>query len=99
VIEIPLPRVERVPTEHGTRVEPPLDTALPDHEQVAWVAAVAALDTGLRIRVWVTGQSRRPYGFNIGRHSVGNYDFYQAQTYLSGVTTGAQAHATQEVSA
>ena len=89
-----LPNVTRVQTEHGSHIEP--DCPMGDHQQLLWLAAVVAHDTGLRIGIG-EGSYKRNGVEQPGMYSVmvGNsstvLDWSSAWTYLNGVSTGARA--------
>lgn len=91
--------VRRVHTENGSHIEPELDPAWDEMTKLRWLAAVAAHDTGIRIRVhpararieesWRTIPDL--YCLEIGRTSVSAQRYHQCWLYLTGVQVGARA--------
>ena len=91
--------VERIHTDTGSHIEPPLDPSWSEQEKIEWQAAVVRADTGLSINVKPARFSRN------GIHQRGYFDVaYQAPgisgshgpmtyeatwTFLNGVSLGA----------
>jgi hypothetical protein len=61
------PKVARVEDDSGTHIEPPLDQSWSEIQKLQWAAAVAELDSGLRLRVVQSGDWSFPFGI---QHSV-----------------------------
>lgn len=101
---LPLPAVARI--VHGecgpqcTRVEPPIDPSADQAARLAWQAAVTALDTGLKVKLWDGAEPGKPGSYLVGLEggSTGPFDFYDAWTFLSGIAKGADAIVQRQVS-
>ncbi|MEU0467282.1 hypothetical protein ABZ215_25045 [Amycolatopsis sp. NPDC006131] len=92
--------VHRVPTEHGSDVEPPFDYDWDDLTKLRWHAAVVSHDcAGLPIRVEIAVTSVRSasgdwqrvpgrYNVLVASSSIGPLTYEKACSYLSGVQCG-----------
>lgn len=88
---IDLPVVARVEDGRSITVEPALDPSWSNAEQIAWQAAVVALDTGLTVRLY-RDDDLGLFGVQIGRSSTSaSYSFHEMWTLLSGVDLGARS--------
>lgn len=89
-----------VPTERGTRPEPPHDPRWSPAEQLAWHAALVESETGLTIRL--SHYSDDPSMFTLTVTGPGSSSgtsgmpFQSAWTYINGISTGALATRAQE---
>lgn len=88
-------KVRRVPTEHGSIVEPALDPDWSELTKLRWVAAVESLDSPVPIRVSTgysstNGVSRLEYCVNAGRTGFGSSPYEHAWTLIIGMGTGAR---------
>jgi hypothetical protein len=93
-------RVERIEVEHGSRVEPPFDHTWDDFTKLQWQAAVVEYDTGLSVSVEPANVMRRRFGkrrqinglYNVrcGNSSSGPFNDDQADSFLFGISVGAQ---------
>jgi hypothetical protein len=90
--------VERIETEHGSHIEPPLDQSWSDLEKLEWQAACVTAETGIE-HIQVTRSDYRTSGIlqrgyycvQVGYgHSIAPLNFYQAWSYLNGVARGTQ---------
>lgn len=91
--------VERIHTEYGSHIEPPLNQAWDELTQLRWKAAVVACDSGVALNVhpakaWtvvagIRWPIRRLYSFSSSSWSTSGMSFEHAWTYLNGVGTGA----------
>jgi len=89
--------VQRVTTEWGSRIEPPLDQSWSDLEKLRWHAAVVGVDAGVVApRVDVCDYSSRRFGIwfpNRGYYTVqgcGPLRYAEAWDYLNGMLAGAK---------
>lgn len=93
---VPLPEVARIVHEGSSWIEPPLDQTWSEDERLAWHAAVVAVDTGLRVKVWTgAADPRSPFVIGLGTAaagmgSSGDFDFHAASTFLSGIRVGVE---------
>lgn len=95
-------KVERVRTEHGSRIEPGLEDNWPERKKLEWKLAVIEVDSGLRIGMydpkcptkilgfWVRDRYCK-YGFTVAGASVGAFTFHAAWDFLNGVEFGYKA--------
>lgn len=81
-------KVQRITTERGSHIEPPLDPAWPATTKLHWHAAIVTLDTGLNIQI--TEYQPGEYNFTIGGTGTSPYTYNDAWTYLNGIGTGAR---------
>jgi hypothetical protein len=98
-----LPQVQRVHTDEGSHIEPPLGNGRSERDKIAWHAAVVAADTGLTVEAFE--HSGDEYSFRLGRHqpynslamrigtvnSGGPYPYDVAWIYLNAVSVGVEA--------
>lgn len=88
--------VERVKTAAGSYIDPPLDQLWTPLQKLEWQAAVVHADSGLSLTVADGGYSRngvRQHGYYNIRYdsgSIGPYTYYEAWTFLNGVSLGAE---------
>lgn len=98
---------QRIHTDHGSHIEPPLDERWSDLDKLRWQAAVAEADTGLTINVAPSKARFKPRGSDRWIDVTGEYQvtvlrpgvsssgislrFHQAWLYISGVVAGAGA--------
>lgn len=95
--------VERVRTERGSRIEPPMNQRWSDLDKLRWQAAVVATDTGQEVVVTAGGEQVKRFGrwvdvpgsysIRVGGSSIGSFNFGSAWTFLTGVSIGAQEQA------
>lgn len=88
------PEVRRVVNGLSSHIEPPLEEDWSDLEKLQWNAAVATLDTGLRILVHpmeadVMGRVR--YSVQVENISASARPYFEAWSYISAVSTGGLA--------
>ena len=85
------PTVRRIETDTGSHVEPPIDQAWSELEQLRWKAAVTEVDGGVPVRVWEMGRGR--YSVQVGRSSLGAAGFDQCWSHMSSASCGAEQRA------
>lgn len=93
--------VERIVTEHGSHIEPPLEQWWSKFQKLKWHAAVVEVDSGVPVRVTrsdyktkIAGVWVPNYGYfdvSTGRSSIGPMSFDSAWSYLNGIEAGARA--------
>jgi hypothetical protein len=88
-------KVRRVPTEHGSIIEPELDPTWSELAQLRWAAAVENLDSSTTIRVSsgissTNGVSRWEYCVNVGATGFSSSPFSAAWTLIVGIGAGAR---------
>jgi hypothetical protein len=97
------PQVQRITTDDGSHIEPPLEQDWPEASKIAWAAAVCAADTGLTVEVFEHRGGE--YSFRFGRHnpypseamrvgtinSGGPYSYNLAWIYLNAVSVAVKA--------
>lgn len=87
------PEVRRVQTGLGSsHIEPPLDQSLSNLEKLRWHAAVATLDTGLKLLVHPIRDvmGRHKYSIQVENSSMSAMPYADAWLYITGISTGAE---------
>jgi len=85
--------VRRVETEGGSRIEPPLNQSWSTLKKLQWKASVVSVDSGLDVWVDQSGLSS-PDSFALGVTGFSSctpHTYREAWSYLSGISTGAEA--------
>lgn len=80
--------VNRVRSELGSRIDPPLDPDWPPLTRLEWKAAAVAVDTGLTVEVHEMEPGR--YSVSVGCSSISAMPYREAWMYLAGASTGAE---------
>jgi hypothetical protein len=88
---IPLPHVERVDDGNVSRIKPAYDWTAPPDQQVAWWAAVTALDSGLDIGISQGDSWPHTYRVHVNGGDSGPYSVRDVHHLLTGIVIGAQA--------
>lgn len=87
-------KVERVHTEHGSHIEPPLDPTWSKLDKLIWKAACIEHDSGLRLEI-----EERPNGFTIMSPGTGFgsacYSYVTAWNRMNGLEAGAEMYQRQ----
>lgn len=86
-------KVERVMTEGGDHIEPPLDPNWTELRKLEWLAAVVAVDTGFVVTVRQAPSHRWRYCLSGPGWGLSDMAFAQCWDYLSGISIGARRHA------
>lgn len=88
-------KVERIHTQHGSHIEPPLDDSWSEIDKLRWDAAVIEHDHGLRLKV-----EERERGFVVIAPDTGfgsNYLTYQAAwVHMNDLGLGAEMYRRQQ---
>lgn len=80
--------VTRVHDDRGSHIEPALDPTWPVLTMLEWLAAVAEVDSGLRVQVYESAPHL--YAITVGGNSSSGRSGSLAWEYLTGVIVGAQ---------
>lgn len=90
-------KVQRIQTETGSHIDPPLQEWWGNEAQLEWKAAVASVDTGLPVSIrygeYRRGRFKVPgikYCVVVGYSGTSPKTFSDAWTYINGVVAGAQ---------
>ena len=81
------PDMMRIELLGRSEIHPPLDPTWPPLKRLRWRAAVARVDTGLRVLVHPVGGG---YSVQVGMSSCSAMYYTDAWLYISGVIVGAE---------
>ena len=81
------PDMRRIELNGFSEIHPPLDITWPPLKRLRWHAAVARVDTGLRVLVHPVSGG---FSVQVGMSSCSSKHYADAWLYISGVIVGAE---------
>ena len=86
--------VERVHTDTGSYIEPPIDPHWSEEDKLRWKAAVASVDSGIRVEVQRKGRDSllgpMLYDLTYESGACGDYTSREISVLLTGFAIGAK---------